>query len=159
MNSYNYPMPDSSPHKPTRRTPIPVTLTLVVFGLWTLLGWLRFARVIIQRDLILATLPTGLFWYLLLAGLIWGLVSLPVLWGLVRRKAYALKALWIAGLLYPAVYWVERIFLWRDPAARDNWPFMLVLTILWLGLMTWTSLSNKVRKFLNQDRQADERSS
>lgn len=150
-------MPAPSIKKPPQRRPILLTLILLVFGLWAVLGWLRFAQVLIQRELILATLSASLFWYLLLAGALWGLAALPVLWGLLRRRGWALMALWIAAILYPAFYWIERIFLWRDPAAGENWPFMLALTVLWLGLTAWTSCSVRVRQFINQDQQADGR--
>jgi len=150
-------MPALSSHKPSRRTPIPITLVLLVFALWTLLGWLRFAQALIQRDLILATLPASLFWYLLLAGALWGLAALPVLWGLMRRRGWSLTVLWVAAVFYPAVYWVERLFLWREPAAAENWPFMLVLTVLWMGLTAWASCSLRVKQFLNQGHQEDER--
>jgi len=50
-------------------------------------------------------------------------------------------------LLYPALYWFERIFLWKDPGAQKNWPFMLVLTFSWVGLLIWVSRSKRVRQF------------
>ena len=152
-------MPAPSAHKPTARRSILVKLILIIFGFWSLLGWLRFAQVMIRRDLILANLSTGLFWYLLLAGVIWGLAALPVLWGLLRRRGWVLTAIWVAAIIYPAVYWVERLFLWRDTSSRENWPFMLVLTLLWLGLVSLASNSKKVRQFLNRDGQEGERSS
>jgi hypothetical protein len=151
-------MPALSSHNLTRRRPILVTLIISVFGLWILLGWLRFAQVLIRRELILEILSTGLFWYFLLAGVLWGLAGLPVLWGLLRRRNWAFPVLWIAGGIYPAMYWVERLFLWRDQSAAENWPFMLVLTILWLGLVAWASISTKVRQYLNQDLEEDRKS-
>ena len=129
------------------RQPFLLTIVILIFILWMVLGWLRFSEVLSQRALIDEFFSPGTFWYLVAAGLIWGLAGLPVLLGLVIRAGWTIKLVWIAGLLYPAVYWVERLFLWKDPGAQANWPFMLVLTMIWFGILTCVSLSNSVRQF------------
>ncbi len=129
------------------RRPVELTFVFLIFLLWMMLGWLRFSGALTQRALIGTFFPSGTFWYLVVAGLIWGLIGLPVLWGLLFRSAWTIKLLWFAGLLYPALYWFERIFLWKDPGAQKNWPFMLVLTFSWVGLLIWVSRSKRVRQF------------
>jgi len=129
------------------RRPILLKIAFLVFVLWTVLGWLRFAGAMAQQSLIGAFFPSGTFMYLITAGLIWGLVGLPVLWGLVVRAGWTVKLIWITGLLYPSLYWFERIILWQNPGAQDNWPFMLLLTLSWVGLLIWVSRSKRVRVF------------
>jgi len=136
------------PTEPVRpRRPVMLTFVLWIFALWTGLGWLRFVRALVQRPTIESILSPGLYWYLLLAGLIWGLLGLAVLWGLVRGARWSPKLLWGAAFFYPISYWMERFFLWEDPNAQLNWPFMLFLTLLWFGLVILVMRSKHVQAF------------
>ncbi len=47
-------------------------LLIYAFAFWSLLGWLRFFRTIMERELVLEVLSGGLFVYLIVAGLFWG---------------------------------------------------------------------------------------
>lgn len=132
------------------RRPFLVSLLFWILVLWVILGWLRFARAIIDRELIVSLLSPGTYRYLLLAGLSWGLVGLPMLWGILRRAPWTLNLLWGIAFFYPTVYWVERWLLWADPSARQNWPFMLLLTAIWFGLVGWVSFSKKIKKFFKK---------
>ncbi len=122
-----------------RRRPFPLTVIMGVYLLWILLGWLRFAAALRGRDLILDLVPTSLEVYLIAAGLLWGLAGLPVIWGMLTRASWSPALIRITSLLYPGIYWFERLFLWQDADASRNWPFMLMLTILWL-LLTFGAL-------------------
>lgn len=138
----------NDPTKPVRpKRPLPLKVIFWVFSLWTVLGWLRFARALGEADLVVRLVGFRLFGYLLLAGLTWGLLGLPVLWGLIRRARWTPVILRVAGVIYPAIYWVERLVLWRDPNAQRNWPFMLLLTAAWFGLMVWGLRAARDRSF------------
>lgn len=137
------------------RRPILLTLLLWVFVLWTALGWLRFFGALNNRPVINEFLPGWVFWYLLVAGISWGLVGIPVIWGLVRGKGWTQKLIPFAVLIYPLIYWVERLFIWQSPAGRSNWPFMLLLTVLWLGLVLWVMRSERVRRFFEHSKKKD----
>jgi len=117
------------------RRPFFLTLMLWVFILWSVLGWLRFGRALVERSLIEEVANPGTFWYLILSGLFYGLVDLPVLWGIMRRASWVPTVISVLSILFPAVYWMERLSFWIDPSAGDNWPFMLALTVLWFGLV------------------------
>ncbi len=133
------------------RRPFPLKLIFWVFALWTLLGWLRFGRALGEAGLVLDLLGMRLFTYLLLAGLTWGLLGLPVLWGLLRRAHWTPQLLQVAAVVYPALYWVERTLLWQDPSAHRNWPFMLLLTVAWFGLVVWGLRSAHKRAFFTNN--------
>jgi len=139
------------PRDPTKlfqpRRPFLLTLLFWVFMLWTVLGFLRFARAIMDRTLIMELFSPAMFWYLVVAGLIWGFAGLPVLWGLTLGAFWAPKLIWVMAFLFPALYWFERLVLWRDDAAQGNWPFMLLLTFLWFGLTVWALRSAHGRQF------------
>lgn len=126
------------PAKPTRpKRPFPLKLIMVVFALWTILGWLRFGQALTEGELMMSLLSPGLYGYLLLAGLTWGLLGPPVLWGIFWRTGWAPLLLKVAAVLYPALYWFERLLLWQDTSAQRNWPLMLLLTAVWFGLVGW----------------------
>jgi hypothetical protein len=150
--NYNEPMTDpaQSGRKPAK--PLPLKLIQWIFVLWSLLGWLRFVRALGERELILSLVGPALFMYLLLAGLAWGTMGLPVLWGLFTRASWTPIALLGAALLYPAFYWIERWLLWTDPFAQRNWPFMLLLTFAWAGLVFWGLQSARSKKFFTNNK-------
>ena len=144
----NEPADRRDPTDPIRpRRPLLLTLVLWAFVLWTALGWLRFYGALTRRMLILEVLPGWIFWYLMIAGLIWGLLGLPVIWGVVFRAGWVQKMILIVAVLYPLIYWVERLLIWRSTAAQSNWPFMLLLTGLWFGVIIWILRSGKVRHY------------
>ncbi len=132
-----------------KQTSLPFLLKLVlwILVLWTILGWLRFSQAIIQRSLIIETTSTGLFYFLLSAGLMWGLLGLIVLWGWIKRSMWTPALLWFAGFFYPLFYWIERVLLWKDVESQRNWPFMLVLTLMWLVLVFIAMRSEKTKRY------------
>jgi hypothetical protein len=135
-------------HQPVRRRrPFPLKVILWVFALWTVLGWLRFAWALAEGELIMRLLSPGLYGYLLLAGLSWGLLGFPVLWGIWRRTSWALLLVKVASVLYPALYWFERLILWQDTSAQRNWPLMLLLTAAWFGLVGWGLCAARARAY------------
>lgn len=135
----------TDPIKPRR--PFVISLVFWIFILWILLGWLRFARALTDHALIEDLLPGWYFWYFLLAGLSWGLAGLPVTWAILRRTPWARVSIWVIGLFYPIHYWVERLFLWAPSEVRGNWPFMLLLTGLWILAIIWANNSKRAKRF------------
>lgn len=138
------------------KRPILLTILLWVFIFWGAMGWLRFAMALMQRSLILEVLAPGLFSYMLTAGIINGLAALPVIWGFVRRTTWTPTVIKIMAVFYPGLYWLERVFLWNDPNAQHNWPFMLLLTVLWFGLVIWALRSKRSQRFFKQRDKGDE---
>jgi len=142
---------DSDPTRPIRsRRPFLLTLLFWILVFWDVLGWLRFAGALTERGLILERMTTGLHRYILLAGLISGLAALPALWGLMRGAPWTPRVIWVTAVFYPALYWFERLFLWADTNAQRNWPFMLLLTMIWLGLVVWALRSKKSQRFFER---------
>jgi hypothetical protein len=141
------------PTRPVRRRrPLALRLIFWLLLLWTVLGWLRFAQTLQNRDLILSLTSTGIYAYLLGAGAAWGLIGLPAFGGLALRTAWARAAIGAAAVLYPAIYWFERLALWRDQDSQANWPFMLALTLLWLGVAAWGLLARPGRNYFRDEK-------
>jgi len=135
------------PIKRRPKRPFPLKLIMIMFALWTLLGWLRFGRALAEGELMMGLLSPGLYGYLLLAGLTWGLLGLPVLWGIFLRTSWAPFLMKVAAVFYPVLYWFERLLLWQDPSAQRNWPLMLLLTMSWFGLVVWGLRSARARAY------------
>jgi hypothetical protein len=133
------------------RRPLLLTLLFWIFILLSLLGWLRFVRALVDRSLIQEMANPGAYWYLLITGLCNGLTTLPVIWGMVRRAAWTPTLIWVLSILFPVIYWIERLALWSDPTAADNWAFMLVLTFLWFGLVICALQSKRGKSFFTRD--------
>ena len=144
----------TEPRDPTRpihdRRPFPLMLVLWVLILWTALGWLRFGQALQNHDLVLAYTTQGTLTYLIGAGLAWGLMGLPAIWGLAARTGWARWVIGVDALLYPAIYWIERLFLWQDTTNQSNWPFMLLLTLVWLGVTLWGLLGKAGRAYFSE---------
>lgn len=138
------------PTQPLRpRRPLPLRLVFWVLILWSLLGWLRLSRALLDHALIVRTLSSGYFWAISSQGLIWGLAALPALWGLTFRTRWARTAILVDAVLYPALYWAERLFLWQDETARGNWPFMLALTLIWAVIVFWGLCAKQSRDYFD----------
>ena len=133
------------------RRPLSLRIILWVYLLWIILGWLRFEAALQGQALILSLVSPAMHRYLIGAGVIWGLAGLPVVWGLITRARWTPSLIQITGLIYPGVYWFERLFLWQDPNAKRNWPFMLLLTILWLSLVFGALRVNRVQQYFKED--------
>ncbi|HEY9121466.1 MAG TPA: hypothetical protein VIM80_00570 [Brevefilum sp.] len=133
------------------RRPFPLKIILWLYLLWIILGWLRFSAALQGQDLILSLVSLTMHRYLIGAGLIWGMAGLPVVWGLITRARWTPSLICITALIYPGVYWFERLFLWQDPNAKRNWPFMLLLTILWLSLAFGMLRLKRVQQYFKTD--------
>jgi hypothetical protein len=146
--------PSSKKRDPTLpvhpRRPIPLTIVFWVLILWTILGWLRFSRAILDRELIVTYLSPGMFCYFTSAGLVWGLAGLPALFGLTFRATWTPVVIAIDAVLFPAIYWLERLLLWQDQSGLGNWPFMLALTLTWLGIVFWSLRGRQSQQFFSK---------
>jgi hypothetical protein len=133
------------------RRPFPLKIILWVYLLWIMLGWLRFAAALQGQDLIPGLVSPSIHRYLIGAGLIWGMAGLPAVWGLITRARWTPTLIRITALIYPGVYWFERLFLWQDPNAKQNWLFMLLLTILWFSLVFGMLRLKRVQQYFEKD--------
>ncbi len=129
--------------------PPPLPLKALYWGIFAgiILGWVRFYSALANQALIAERLKPSYTWYLWISGLIWGLAGLPALWGRIRRASWSPLVIWMTAVFYPISYWFERLILWTNPNARTNDAFMLLLTILWLGLSFWALTLKGSKRF------------
>lgn len=120
------------------RWPFRVTLSvwLVLFltawnalCLWTAIGW---RDVLVEYSAKPAPIVTAL------SGAFWFITGIILLWGMLWEKAWAGKMLIGAAGGYSAWYWIERV-VWQEP--RPNWPFAVILNVVVLVLIFFTTKS------------------
>ncbi len=144
------PQPERDPTLPLRpRWPFPLKIIFWGLCLQTVLGWIRVFQSFAQSQLIQEMLSVNDQWYLISSGVIWGTAGLPTLWGILRHRPWTITAVWISSGLSWGIYWVERIFLWGHNTTRENWPFMLALTLGWTIIILWTFSLKKTRSILH----------
>jgi len=82
--------------------------------------------------------------YIAVSGGFWLLTGLPLFWGLWRGEAWVRIAALFAAILYTSWYWFDRLIL--QPIPRANWPFALLINILFL-VFTPIALFNRQSTF------------
>jgi hypothetical protein len=136
--------------KPHTRRPFLLRLVSLSLFAVAIFGWLRFIAAL-QNKAFLGEIgfPPILQWYLILSGLLAGLVCLPALWALRRKYSWAPTASWLGVCTVLALHWIERLTLWETGQSARNWAFMLILTVLWLGLLFLSFSLAASRQYLN----------
>ncbi len=125
------------------KRPFPVRLLIYAFAFWSLLGWLRFFRTIMERELVLEVLSGGLFVYLIVAGLFWGVTALPVIWGLMRRRRRTKPLTWVVAVLFPHSIGLSAGAL-AGSGRSGKLAVHVLLTLFWFGLAGWALQSKPV---------------
>jgi hypothetical protein len=86
--------------------------------------------------------------YITISGGVWFITGLLLFWGMWRGKSSG----WFAALCgtagYTAWYWFDRLVL-QEP--RANWPFVLVVNIIFLLLIFFIIFSRGTRRYYKKD--------
>jgi hypothetical protein len=128
-----------------------IELWLLALGLLfvSLSGWLRLQFVVNAWDFLI---QTGIYpgpLYHAIGGGVWGLAGLVSAGGLLLRQRWAPAVTQASVVLVSGWYWLDYLLFTRSPDTRDNWPYMLVLTVVCL-LLTFIILAlNRQRRFFN----------
>jgi hypothetical protein len=109
-------------------------LWLLALGLLllSLAGWLRVQFVLSAREFLIQTLVQPGPVYQVFLGMVWGVGGLVCAAALLLRARFAPALTRIMALIMAVWYWVDALALTRDPTARDNWPFMIGVTLFCL---------------------------
>ncbi len=121
-------------------------LALGLLGM-SLSGWLRVqAALSAWNFLIQAGINPGPL-YQAVMGAAWGLGGLVCAPGLLLRGKWAPGVTRFTVLLLAAWYWLDFAFFTQAPDARDNWPYMLVLTAIGVGFTFAVLALNRQKRF------------
>jgi len=124
-------------------------LWLLALGLLitSLTGWLRLQFVINAWDFLNQTgvLPGPL--YQAIMGGVWGLAGLVCAAGLLLRQRWAPPVTRITVVWLAAWYWLDSLMLTRSPDTLDNWPYMLVLTLIGVIFTLLVLALNRQKRF------------
>jgi hypothetical protein len=109
-----------------------IELWLLALGLLaiSITGWLRLQFVIGAWEFLRQTgVEPGPPYQAILGGM-WGAGGLICAAGLLLRQRWAPPVTRLTVLVLVAWYWIDYLALTRAPDAADNWPYMLVLSLL-----------------------------
>ncbi|MBL8062375.1 MAG: hypothetical protein JNK32_05105 [Anaerolineales bacterium] len=118
--------------------PIIVTLTgwaVLILASWNALrAWtsIAWSRVLIEYSVRLSPTISAAI------AIFWTIAGLFLAWGIWQNKAWSAKALPTMAIGYTLWYWAERL-IWQNP--RPNVPFAIVINLVWLSLIYFTSKS------------------
>jgi hypothetical protein len=88
--------------------------------------------------------------YIALTAAGWAIAGLIIIWGLWIGKTWAWFATLGALASYVAWFWLDRYFIQRPPA-NQNWPYALIVTIIFAILTLLILFSDRTRQFFQRD--------
>jgi phosphoglycerol transferase MdoB-like AlkP superfamily enzyme len=86
--------------------------------------------------------------YIAITGGLWPVAGLFLVWGLWQGKAWGWVAALVGTVGYTGWYWFDRLVL-QQPHA--NWPFVLIVNIIFLLILLPILFSSKTRRFFKRD--------
>ncbi len=134
-----------------KRYKLPVRIWLFLILLVCITGWeaVRFATSIAWHVTLETYEPYPGPIYIGISGAFWTLTGLFLLWSLWRGKRWTRMAFLIATGAYTAWVWADRLLL--QPQLRANWPFDLVITIVFLLLITYLVLDPRNKIYFERE--------
>jgi hypothetical protein len=85
--------------------------------------------------------------YVLVSGGGWLIIGFFLAWSLWRGKTWSRIALIISTVGYTVWYWFDRLVM-QEPHA--NWPFILIINIVFIQLIIFILSSHKTRHYLQK---------
>lgn len=127
----------------------PPSVTTLLWLVLSLTAWntLRLGASIADWDLLAEFAPRPGPIYVTASASFWTLTGLGLLTAIRRRKprARAAAATYLVG--YPLWAWSDRLLFQQ---ANPNWPFALVMTVIFLGAVAIILFNRKTKSFFNQ---------
>lgn len=133
----------------------PFSVTILVWLVLSLTVWsgLRLYSAIQWWSTLLEFASPPGPWYIVISGGIWLMVSMLLFWGMWQATVWIQYALLGAGAGFTVWYWSDRLLF---QMSSENWPFMLVGTVLLLILVTICVTHPNTKTFFTQ-RETDDR--
>ena len=126
----------------------PFSVTLLALGVLcvTVLNAVRSGTAVLNWNLLSSFVPSPSPFYIFLTGLVWTLVGLLIYVGLWLGHPWARRWTVLVTIMYVIYYWFDRL-VFQNAVPRTNWPFALLVTLLWLIFTAGTLLLPASRKF------------
>jgi hypothetical protein len=124
-------------------------LWLLALGLLltSLTGWLRLQFVIDAWNFLNQTGVRPGSTYQAIMGAAWGLAGLICAAGLLLRLRWAPRVTRITVIILVSWYWLDALALTRSPDTRDNWPYMVVITLFCVVFTLVVLALNRQKRF------------
>ena len=129
-----------------QKRPFLVTLLAVLVLSITIVNLLRLVNTIALWSF-LSDFPGISPFYLAATGLVWALIGVALVWGLWTGNPRAPKAARILTIFYLSYKWLEWIVSTTSGNKLQNWPFLVVLTIVVIIFTFWTLSRSDAKAF------------
>lgn len=129
-----------------QQRPFLVTLLAVLVLSITIVNLLRLVNTIALWSF-LSDFPGISPFYLAATGLVWALIGVALVWGLLTGNPRAPKAARILTIFYLSYKWLEWIVSTTSGNKLQNWPFLVVLTIVVILFTFWTLSRSDAKAF------------
>jgi hypothetical protein len=131
---------------PKRPRPISITILAIIFLWLAIWNGLRLGEAIFFWRTLEAYDTSPL--YISLNGGIWFIIGLLITFSLWQGRGWGRVAVICTSIGYTAWYWFDRLVL-QEP--RANWPFVLVVNIIFLLLIFFIIFSRGTRSYYKKD--------
>jgi hypothetical protein len=124
-------------------------LWLLALGLlfFSLSGWLRLQFVMSAWNFLIQTgISPGPLYQATMGGA-WGVAGLVCAGGLLLRRRWAPVVTRLTALVLAGWYWADFLLFTRAADARDNWPYMLGITLIVLAFTFGVLALNRQKGF------------
>lgn len=129
-----------------QKRPFLVTLLAVLVLSITIVNLLRLVNTIALWSF-LSDFPGISPFYLAATGLVWALIGVALVWVLWTGNPRAPKAARILTIFYLSYKWLEWIVSTTSGNKLQNWPFLVVLTIVVILFTFWTLSRSDAKAF------------
>jgi hypothetical protein len=129
-----------------QKRPFLVTLLAVLVLSITIVNLLRLVNTIALWRF-LSDFPGISPFYLAATGLVWALIGVALVWVLWTGNPRAPKAARILTIFYLSYKWLEWIVSTTSGNKLQNWPFLVVLTIVVILFTFWTLSRSDAKAF------------
>ncbi len=135
----------------TKKIKRPLLVTLLAVGvlILTVYNATRFGTALAEWDLLLKFMPRPGPIYIAATGLFWTFVLLVAALSLWFGWRWARPTAAISIFVYAAYYWLDRL-IYQSSVPRENQPFSLIVTIVFLCLTALVLLLPGSRKFFTK---------
>jgi hypothetical protein len=131
--------------------PFAMTLLAILLILISGMGLFRSGWYLLNWSYSISLMTPWRYWWLINSSLVCGLFGFPASYLLWKGERAGKKfTLFILGL-FTLLYWIEKVFITANAAARIDWPFALVINLFVITSIISILLSPQADQFLRKE--------
>jgi hypothetical protein len=131
--------------------PFALTLLAILLILLSGMGLFRSGWYLLNWSYSISLMTPWRYWWLINSSLVYGLLGLPAAFLLWKGERAAKKFTFFILGLFTLLFWIEKMFITANAAARIDWPFALVVNLLIIASIISILLSPQADRFLRKE--------